>query len=233
MNPLLLPVVVAQGMWMRRVIPRLPDASGPTEGAIEGAPPSFNFIMLGESTVAGIGAPTHEFALTGQTAKALARRSGRAIRWLALGRSGADARVARTELVPRLKGRRADAVVVALGVNDTIELNSVKRWQQDVEELILAIRDQLGEVRIALAGAPPLGNFPAFPDLLKTFLGTRAKLLDQALAQLTEKLPNLVHEPMLEGMGEHHFCEDRFHPSVAGYALWGEHLSRFLLPWIR
>src|SRR5262245_19710311 len=144
MNPLLLPVVVAQGMWMRRVIPRLPDASGPTEGAIEGAPPSFNFIMLGESTVAGIGAPTHEFALTGQTAKALARRSGRAIRWLALGRSGADARVARMELVPRLRGRQADAVVIALGINDSIELNSVRRWENDIRDLISAIREEVG-----------------------------------------------------------------------------------------
>jgi lysophospholipase L1-like esterase len=213
---------------MRRIIPRLPDASGPIEGRIAGASPPFDFIMLGESTVAGIGAPTHEFALTGQTARALARRTGRAIRWLALGRSGADARVARAELVPRLRGRRADVVAVALGVNDTIELNSVKRWRHDVRDLISAIRDQLGGVKIVLAGAPPLGSFPAFPDLLKTFLGTRARLLDQALSELAFSLPNLVHEPMMEGLSEHHFCEDRFHPSVAGYALWGEHLSRFL-----
>jgi lysophospholipase L1-like esterase len=115
-------------------------------------------------------------------------------------------------------------------LNDSIELNSVKRWTNDIQDLIFAIRDHLNGVKIVLAGAPPLESFPAFPELLRTLLGTRARLLDQALSQLARDIPDVVHEPMIEKFDESHFCEDRFHPSVAGYAFWGEHLSRFVLP---
>lgn len=184
--------------------------------------------MIGESTVAGIGAPTHESALTGQTAKAYARRIGRAVNWLALGRSGATARVARVELVPKLKGRTADRVVIAFGVNDSTELNSVKRWTEDIDKLIDDVRKQLGDVKVVISGPPPLESFPAFPSLLRTLLGARSTLLDQALERLVPTLGNVTHAPTIKGLSEEHFCEDKFHPSVAGYAVWGEYLSRYL-----
>jgi lysophospholipase L1-like esterase len=184
--------------------------------------------MLGESTVAGIGAPTHEYALAGQTAKALAQHTGDAVHWLALGRSGANARVANLQLTPKLAGRRADAVVIALGVNDTIELTSVRRWASDISQLVDAVRNYLGDARIVISGPPPLESFPAFPALLGKFLGARSKLLDQTLSWLVPTLPNAVHAPMIEGLNEDHFCEDKFHPSIKGYATWGEYLSRFI-----
>jgi lysophospholipase L1-like esterase len=236
MNPILLPVAFAQGLWVRRKTPRLPDASGPVEGvAIPSnsglratAATRTNLILLGESTVAGIGAPTHEHALAGQTAKALAQRTGNAVQWLAVGRSGANAHVAGLQLAPRLAGRRADAVVIALGVNDTIELTRVRRWAWDISQLVNAVRNYLGDARIVVSGPPPLESFPAFPELLGKFLGARSKLLDQALSRLAPTLQNVVHAPMIEGLDEDHFCEDKFHPSVKGYATWGEYLSRFL-----
>ena len=228
LNPLLLPVVFAQGLYVKRVTPRLPDASGPNEGVVAGSTPTFRLIMLGESTVAGIGAPTHEFALTGQTAKAFARFSGRAVHWLALGRSGANARIALAELAPKLSGKRADAVIIALGVNDTTGLNSVKRWKEDIRKLVVAIRTELGDVKVIISGPPPLGSFPAFPKLLKVFLGSRSRMLDQGLSQLAPTLHNIVHAPMIREMHDRHFCEDKFHPSTAGYAAWGEYLGRHL-----
>jgi lysophospholipase L1-like esterase len=228
LNPLLLPVVFAQGLWVKRVTPRLPDASGPNEGMVAGKTPPFRLIMLGESTVAGIGAPTHEFALTGQTAKSYARLSGRAVHWLALGRSGANARIALAELAPKLSGRRADAVVIALGVNDSTGLTSAQRWKDDILKLVVAIRGQLGDVKIVISGPPPLGSFPAFPKKLRVFLGCRSRRLDQALSQLVPSLHNIVHAPMIRELQDRHFCEDKFHPSTAGYAAWGEYLGRHL-----
>ncbi|MBO0720829.1 MAG: SGNH/GDSL hydrolase family protein [Blastocatellia bacterium] len=227
-NPLLFPVVFAQGLWVKRITPRLPDAAGPTEGTVAGKSPAFRLIMLGESTVAGIGAPTHEFALTGQTAKSFARLSGRAVHWLALGRSGANARIALAELAPKLAKRHADAVVIALGINDSTGLNSATRWKADILKLVCAIRGQLGDVKIIISGPPPLGSFPAFPKLLRSFLGGRSRILDQALSQLVPSLHNIVHAPMVREMHDRHFCEDKFHPSTAGYAAWGEYLGRHL-----
>ena len=226
LNPLLFPVVFAQGLWVKRITPRLPDASGPNEGFVAGDNPAFRLIMLGESTVAGIGAPTHEFALTGQTAKSFARFSGRAVHWLALGRSGANARIALAELAPKLSGRRADALVIALGINDSTGLISANRWKDDILKLVVAIRRQLGDVKIIISGPPPLGSLPAFPKLLRSFLGGRSRILDQALSQLVPSLHNIVHVPMIRELHDRHFCEDKFHPSTAGYAAWGEYLGR-------
>lgn len=227
-NPLLLPVVFAQGWWVRRITPRLPDAAGPAEGVVKGSSPAFRLILLGESTVAGIGAPNHEQALSGHTARALASRTGRAVQWTAIGKSGAEARVVRDELAPQLAGRSADAVVIALGVNDSTGLTSPTQWKDDTRELIEAIRARISGVKIVLAAPPPLQDFPAFPKLLQDFLGARARMLGQGLAELAPTLNDVVYEPMLEGLNEEHFCDDKFHPSVRGYALWGEHLSKYL-----
>ncbi len=220
----------AQGYWVRRKTPRLPDASGPIEGITEGDSPALNLILLGESTVAGVGAPNHELALAGQTARALTQRTGHAVQWLAIGHSGANTRVARAQLTPMLAGRRSDAIVITLGVNDSTELTGVNRWTEDMHRLIDAVRNHLGDVKIVVSGPPPLDSFPAFPGLLRIFLGTRSRLLDQALSRLAPTMRNVVHAPMIEGFNESHFCEDKFHPSVAGYAMWGEYLSRFISP---
>src|SRR3712207_2884569 len=81
----LLPLLFVQGKGVRRRTPRLPDAAGPVEGTVPGAEPAVRLVVIGESTVAGIGAATHQTALTGCVAAALARRTGRAVRWRAAG----------------------------------------------------------------------------------------------------------------------------------------------------
>lgn len=223
-----LPIIAAQGIWVKLLTPRLPEAAPPIEGVIEGREPVLDLVVIGESPVAGIGAPTHALALTGQTAQAWARRTGRSVRWLALGRSGATVRTTIAELVPQLAGRRADAVVIGLGVNDALDRHSASRWCLDLNELILAVRDQVGHVPIVLAGVPPLDRFPAFPEPLRSFLGGYSKTLDRATAEFSRTLDRVVYAPMSEGIRPDHFCVDRFHPGVTGYALWGEHLSQFL-----
>ncbi|MGE0101591.1 MAG: SGNH/GDSL hydrolase family protein [Blastocatellales bacterium] len=228
-NPFHLPILMAQGLWVRLTTPRLPGAAGPCEGLVPGDAPELSIAVLGESPVAGIGAPDHGLALTGQIARSLNRRQGRAVRWLALGRSGANARQVRDELVPHLRGRRTDGVVIVLGVNDAIELNSPEKWKSDMRSLIGAVRNELGAVRIVLAGAPPLDSFPALPARLRSFLGARSRRLDRELAALAAELPDVVHQPMLDGLRDEHFCADGFHPGVSGYALWGDHLSIPLL----
>ena len=67
------PLLVAQALYVRRTTPRLPGASGPTEGLVPGAGTPWRLAVLGESTVDGVGAASHEEALTGRLAQALAR----------------------------------------------------------------------------------------------------------------------------------------------------------------
>lgn len=228
LTPALLPILLAQGYWVRKRTPRLPDAGGALEGTVAGEGEPLRLIALGESTVAGIGAATHETALTGQLALALSRQEKRRVHWLVVARTGINARKCLTELVPKLAGHRADVVLLAVGVNDSTEFHTARRWAADVEKLIEAIRAEVGDdALVLLAGVPPLDRFPALPKPLSTVLGARATSLDQASIVLAKRMKRVVHVPFQIERPEcsELFCDDGFHASELGYQLWAEQLA--------
>src|SRR4051812_21778719 len=66
-----LPIVALQAKRARKLIPRLPEAGGPLSGTVHwrsSAGPELRLLVLGESTVSGVGARTHERGLTGRIA---------------------------------------------------------------------------------------------------------------------------------------------------------------------
>ncbi|MFD8493834.1 SGNH/GDSL hydrolase family protein [Amycolatopsis sp. NPDC059657] len=220
---LLAPVLFAQALHVRRVTPKLPGASGPVTGSVPGGDP-LRLLVLGESTVDGVGAASHEEALTGQLALALAERTGRGVRWQAVGRTGANARVVLAELLPAAEP--ADLVVIALGVNDTIELHSAGRYRRDLLRLVVAVRRELGPVPVLLAGVPPMDRFPVLPQPLRAVLGARSAALDEAAARLT-RVPGVGHAPMpSEILSGDLFAEDGFHPGPTGYRDWATQLAQ-------
>ncbi len=254
---LLAPVLAVQGLRVRRVTPRLPEASGPrtgsapgtetrvdtepgtepgTEPATEpalapgaeaagaGAGAALRVAVLGESTAAGVGVAAHREGLAGCLARALAVRTGRAVRWQVAARSGANARVTVAELVPLL--RPADAVVVALGVNELLELNRPGRFEHQLRGLVGAVRERICDVPILIAGMPPVGRFPALPRPLRTVMGLRARALDRVMRDVANSVDGVTHVPVdvpveLAGF----FAEDGFHPSAKGYELWAGGLA--------
>ena len=227
LTPPLLPLLLAQGLWVRRRTPRLPDAAGPLQGTTAGNGEPLRLIALGESTVAGVGARTHETALTGELAKVLSRDTKRGADWRVVARTAINARQSRLELVPQLAGDRADVVLVALGVNDTIEFHSARRWAADLENLLDAIRVQVGDVPILLSGVPPLDCFPVLPKPLSLALGARSAALEVAAIKLARRMKQVMHVPFqIDGDNcTELFCEDGFHPSELGYKLWAEQLA--------
>jgi lysophospholipase L1-like esterase len=225
----LLPLLLLQGSRVRRVVPRLPEAGGPTHGVVEGADPAVRLLVLGESTVAGVGAADHREALAGQTARSLGEAGGFAVHWRAIGRIGATAHTARTELLEPAGDIDADLVVVALGVNDTLRLHGWRRWTRDLQWLFAALRSRSAHLPLVLSGVPPIARFPALPRPLRDVLGTRARMLDRAAERLAGRLDRVVYvpiPPLLDRVVEEYFCEDRFHPSAPGYDLWGRSLGR-------
>lgn len=229
----LAPVVFLQGRRVRRSVPRLPEAPEPHEGVARGEGAPLHLVILGESTAAGVGARSHARGLAGWTATGLAAQTGRPVHWRAVGRSGASARTTTAELVPRLAGGRADVVVVALGVNDVLQLRRSAAWAADVAALVEAVRAAVGPVPVLLCGVPPVGRFPALPHPLRGVLGLRARLLDTALRRVGGTAEGAHHVPLPPLRGGHFFCEDRFHPSEEGYAVWGRALGRAAAPLLR
>ena len=230
LTPPLLPVLLVQGYWLRRTTPRLPDAAGPLAGTVAGGGEPLRLIALGESTVAGVGARTHETGLAGQLAAALSRDGQRSVDWFVAARSGINARLSLAELVPKLAGHRADVVLIALGVNDSIEFHTARRWAADLERLIESVRREVGNALVLLSGVPPLDYFPALPEPLSTVLGARSASLEQASIRLAKSIKRVVHVPFQIESKQcvELFCADGFHPSELGYQIWAEQLAAAL-----
>lgn len=216
----LLPLLVLQGRRVRRVTPRLPEAPGPSHGRSGSGTPSLSLLVVGESTVAGVGAASHESALTGQLALVLAERVGREVHWRAVGANGATAACTREVLLPRIPAGPVDLLVIALGVNDVLRLHSPGRWRRDLERLVISIRERVGMSPVVVAAMPPLGRFPAFPEPLRSVLGARATALARATRHIERSLENVTvcTGTMDEDMS--HYATDRFHPSELGYQAW-------------
>lgn len=211
------PVLAAQAAYVRMATPRLPDAAGPAEGELPGRGPALRLLVIGESTVAGVGAQRMEETLACQCAGRLRGMTGKAVRWKALGRSGANAR----KLLACVRASRleADLVILALGVNDTVALRPAATWALDLEALISAVRESVGNVPVLLAGVPPMERFTALPWPLRGCLGRRARALDREARRLAARLKGVRHCPTPLPEPEH-LAADGFHPSQAGYKGW-------------
>jgi len=197
------------------------------EGTVAGAGEPLRLIALGESTVAGVGARTHETGLAGQLALALSRDLQQSVEWAVVARSGINARKSRAELVPKLTGRQADVVMIALGVNDSIELHTARQWASEVEGLIGDVRAQVGDALVLLSGVPPLDYFPALPQPLSFVLGARSAALERASVDLVKNLKRVIYVPFRieRERCDDLFCDDGFHPSELGYTEWAEQLA--------
>ncbi|WP_271221935.1 SGNH/GDSL hydrolase family protein [Streptosporangium carneum] len=180
--------------------------------------------VLGESTAAGVGATTHEEGLAGCLARALAVRTARPVSWQVAARSGVNTRTTLAELVPLLEP--ADVVVVALGVNELLELNQPSRFGRELRALTAGVRERIPGVPILMAGMPPVGRFPALPQPLRAVMGLRARALDRVIQEVAADICGVTHVAVdvpveLAGF----FARDGFHPSATGYATWAEGLA--------
>ncbi|MCY1265323.1 GDSL-like Lipase/Acylhydrolase family protein [compost metagenome] len=223
----LLPLVLPMAMHTRRTALRLAPAAGACEGLagadLPGAP--LRLLLLGESTVAGVGASCLHLALAGRVAEALAIRLQRPVAWRALGENGITAGEACERLLPLSAGQAYDLVLLVFGVNDTTHFSSSRRWQDSLRCLIGHFRGQGAEV--ACAAVPPLQHFSALPWLLRVLLGWCAALLDRQMHGLARRTGARHCTATIE-MQPRYLAVDGYHPSALGYRVWGERLAEQL-----
>lgn len=227
------PVMIVQGRQVRRTTPVLPEAVGSREGT-EGGRASgagLALLVLGESTAAGVGVGTQADGLGRQSAAALARRTGRAVRWRVVARTGTTVNGALTRLVPQLGHDDYDVIAVSLGVNDVLKLTSRARWEGAMAALAGSLQSRLRPGgRIVISGVPNLAAFPALPWPLRTVLGWHARNLDRALARVATGSPATVHMPLPRLARPGLWADDRFHPNAEGYREWATQIASTVEP---
>src|SRR5436190_5742014 len=136
----LAPFLFLQGQITRWKVGTLPEATGDKHGKYGTGNAAAKLLVIGESTVAGLGARTHEFALAGQFAKQLGEHLGRSIEWKVLGKNGVTARRTINELVPLMPNEEFDFVLLGIGGNDVMRLTSPAKWRRDMTELLGILR---------------------------------------------------------------------------------------------
>jgi lysophospholipase L1-like esterase len=221
----LAPVLIAQGMALRRHALRLPEAAGPRRGEAGDGPP-LRLLIVGDSSAAGVGARDQRAALAGRLAAELG--TTHRVTWRLTARTGATtadtlARLSTTQPEP------FDIAVTALGVNDVTRSVPLARWCAHQVALRILLTERFGVSHVIASGLPPMGDFPALPQPLRWVAGASARHLDRGLARAAAHDPRWSHARFAVTLTPDLMAEDGFHPGPAGYALW----ARMLAPSIR
>jgi lysophospholipase L1-like esterase len=193
-------------------------------------------LVIGESTVAGVGVKRHEDGLTGGIGRRIHELTQREVKWLSIGGSGYTAKKVTDLLTEKIPERPFDYVAIALGGNETFELNSPLTWKRNLEQLILRIREKLPDATIVIANMPPVGSFTALPKTLQWYLGGLVNLHRKVIMDFPSSYDNLVYlsEPINfdtwrqkadRNVPMKEFFSDGVHPSALTYQLWGEQIA--------
>ncbi len=221
------PFLFFLGQRTRRKVGLLPDAAGDKTGVAGDGEIGAKLFVIGESTVAGLGARTHAHGLTGRFAEQLSQRTGKAVSWTVVGRNGVTAKRTIDELIPLMPDEKFDYILVGLGGNDVMKLSSPRKWRRDMTQLLSILREKNPDAAIFITNCPMIKYSPAIPHPIKFLLWELSKLHDANIREFTAGMDRVFyyHQPtdiQLEG-----FFADGIHPSEQGYADWSAAMMRF------
>ncbi|KAB0502908.1 SGNH/GDSL hydrolase family protein [Pseudomonas moorei] len=216
------PVLLMQGMYTRRVTPKLPEAEGEREG-VSGVGEELRVLILGDSAAAGVGASTQAEALSGQLVSRLA--TDHQVFWKLWARSGLDSQ-ALLDLLAQRAPERFDVALLSIGVNDVTSQLSAEQWIALQQRLMDVLRDQFAVKQIILSPLPPMHLFPALPQPLRWYLGNRAARFNTRLAGLAAGNDHCTMLTTRLAPVAGSMARDGFHPGPAIYSVWADDAAR-------
>src|SRR4029453_7938556 len=113
------PVLLAQANRLRRTALLLPGPPGPRRGQVGRGPCALRLLVAGDSSAAGVGAPTQRDALAWPLSEQLAGRLGGSVRWQLIAESGLTSEGLRQRLIGEPPGTGGGGGVVCGGTNNT------------------------------------------------------------------------------------------------------------------
>jgi lysophospholipase L1-like esterase len=221
------PFLLLQGQIVRWKVGVLPDASGDKFGRYGGAGEAAKLFVIGESTVAGLGARNHELALAGQFAKYLSEHIDRPVEWKVIGKNGVTARRTIDELMPQMPSERFDYILVGLGGNDVMKLSSPEKWRRDMIELLGILREKNPDAIIFLSNCPMIIHSPIMPFPIKPILWHLSQMHNDNIKEFTRDMDRVVYYPQPVDVRLEGFFADGLHPSEQGYRDWAEAMIRY------
>lgn len=183
-------------------------------------------LVIGSGAVVGFGVLTYDLSISGRFARSLAQRTGRGVDVDIVARTGMTTASAlrRLEALPLW---RYDAIVVALGLNEALDLTSPDRWGRDLTAVLEFLDEhKSGGAQIAVLGTPPIASLPGPQGPLAAIARRQSKKLDEVTAALCANRPHTrfisLNEPVMR--------RQRDVPNGEEYRLAGDTIASIMAP---
>jgi lysophospholipase L1-like esterase len=206
-----IPLLVYQAKQIRKSSPRLPSQSSLlTLGQGDN-----HILLLGESTVAGVGASSPAHTLAGNFHRLL----GESYQIETIGKKGLRVKEALGLYLQHRQDQtlKSNGVILFLGANDCFLLTSPDAFKKEVESLIHQIQMTTSTQWIYLAAIPPVHLFPAFSKRMQAFLQVQRNYLQAELEKIAESHPKVIYQEIPMDLQPEFFSADGVHPSDLGY----------------
>ncbi len=202
---------------------------GGTFGPADGEP--LTFVVLGDSTAAGLGAGSPEHAYASVLSDRLGERGWR-VELVAHGVSGARVRDVLIDQTPLVEIADADLIFVGIGANDATHLTSLDSIREDMAKTLDRL---LATGATVVVAGPPDMRAHAWLEPLRSIVGWRGRQIADAIEDVaTERGVPVV--PLAELAGpyfatnpEDAYAADDFHPGPGGYRAWADAIFPVLL----
>jgi lysophospholipase L1-like esterase len=170
------------------------------------------WVVLGDSTAQGLGAPSPEYGYVGQVLDVLRQRTGLPWRVLNLSASGSLIRDVLSHQLPRLPAS-ADLVTCGIGVNDVLYTGPGKLFA-DLRALLATVPDNT----IMLDLPVPAGYAGLLGRVSRPYLTRINRTMHEAAAARGLPVARVSAHFLPPWTGK--FASDCFHPSRDGYRDW-------------
>ncbi|MDQ4024986.1 MAG: SGNH/GDSL hydrolase family protein [Actinomycetota bacterium] len=176
------------------------------------------FVVIGDSTAAGVGAGTADRAYPTLLARRIAGEGFR-VRLAGVGVAGARLDDEVYEQVTAATAERPDVVFVGLGANDVTHLSRLGTVEENLRAVTAALTEAGAEVVVA---GPPDMRSPVFYEPLRTIVGWRGRAVQATIEEIAreERVPvvPLADETrdFFAADPDRYYSDDEFHPSAAG-----------------
>lgn len=222
-------ILVLEGAWAypwKALHFQSPDR----ETSILGKGPKLTYVVLGDSTAAGIGGE-YQKGIAVQTAKSLAQQY--TVHMTNVGVSGARIKSILDDQVKEAIKLKPDVVLITGGANDVTHLTSLSMVEKSLIKVIKTLQSSNPDMKIIFTGLPDVGLIPRFPQPLRFLLGLRGKQINKLYSRVIQE-QGAILSPLMEETAPIYkkdrslFAEDKIHPNDRGYAVFIPVINRTL-----
>jgi lysophospholipase L1-like esterase len=162
------------------------------------------------------------------------------IDWKVYAKSGYNIKKINQRIISKITETQCDLLVIGVGANDSFELTTPKKWLENIQLLIDALKHKFPKTPILFAQLPTIEVFPALTKQMQFVLGNHKNLLAEYLFEQTLKNENIYFptnkvdtQKWMKYLKVEQTIEDFFsdgiHPSKLTYKLWATESVQFLL----